>query len=271
MDAISMDLEYQSAAAHPEACTSSSDTVLSNITQGSSNTCSAMAFAQAYTIKFAIQKPPPAQVPQLSPLFAYYYQRVQECRLDGLCPCTTCKAPCQDACEPPCVDCGSTLRAAASVYLRGVCKASFWPLSSPLNAPPDFAALQDAENYSVSELSCVTVGPGMSNEVLSQLRAGNPVIIFLNLDSNMQNWMQALVDWPNVDLEADAVQLPALGPKMPYVGHVVVAVGYVAASRNFIMRNSFGFGWGVGGRFTIALDDMNSTVCQSAVSLISVK
>jgi C1A family cysteine protease len=111
----------------------------------------------------------------------------------------------------------------------------------------------------------------MSNEVLSQLRAGNPVIIFLNLDSNMQNWMQALVDWPNVDLEADAVQLPALGPKMPYVGHVVVAVGYVAASRNFIMRNSFGFGWGVGGRFTIALDDMNSTVCQSAVSLISVK
>src|ERR1700678_1881450 len=68
--------------------------------------------------------------------------------------------------------------------------------------------------------------------------------------------------------ESDAVAKSGIVP-MPSStetvlgGHAVMAVGYNDASQRFLVRNSWGSGWGMGGYFTIPykyLPDANLTV-----------
>ena len=90
--AQSINLETLAAAAHPEACTASTATPLADVTQGSTNACSSYAFAQAYTLAYALQHTA-TPVPQLSAVYAYYLQRVEECSTTGACPCASCVKP----------------------------------------------------------------------------------------------------------------------------------------------------------------------------------
>jgi hypothetical protein len=226
---------------------------LTDVTQGDTNMCSAFAFAQGYVVKYALAAASGAIVPQLSPVYAYYLQRVEECSTTGVCPCPTCPVAsgCTSKCDPPCVDCGSYILSAGSIYGKGVCTSADWPLTTPMNTPPTTPARAAAANQRVSGLSCVPVDAA---SIRTHLAAGNPVILFLNITAAHLKWMQALVAASTSDTEP-SVSSPALamvytaGDKVT-AGHVVCAVGYDAAD-NFIIRNSYGFKWGAQGRFAI--------------------
>jgi hypothetical protein len=271
-DTTSIDLEAQAAAAHPEACTTLKTTPLANINQGSTNACSAYAFAQAYTLSFALQHPPPQAVPQLSAVYAYYLQRVEECSTTGVCPCTTCVKPqCGNVCDPPCVDCGSYLLSAATVFKKGVCASNVWPNTTPLNAAPSDAARADAGNHSVVNVTCLPVGADTAAAVQSSLSASRLVVVFLNLRPNQLTWMQSLLEC-TAALTDSAVQLvQAVAASGALEGHVVVVSGYNASTQLFLIRNSFGFGWGAGGRFTIAAADLRDGLVNSLIEMGEVR
>jgi hypothetical protein len=268
----SIDLEALAAAAHPEACTTLKNTPLADINQGSTNACSAYAFAQAYTLSFALQHPQPQLVPQLSAVYAYYLQRVEECSTTGVCPCATCVKPqCGNACDPPCVDCGSYLLSAATVFKKGVCASNLWPNTTPLNTSPSDAARADAANHSVVSVTCLPVSADTAAAVQTSLAANRLVVVFLNLRPNQLTWMQSLLQC-TADLTDPAVQLiPGDTSSGALEGHVVVVSGYNAAAQLFLIRNSFGFGWGSGGRFTIAAADMRDGLVNSLIEMGEVR
>lgn len=266
----SINLETQAAKAHPEACLALPNTPLADINQGSSNTCSSMAFSQAYTVKFALQYPVPATVPQLSPVYAYYLQRVEECTTTGVCPCTACRAPtCTNKCDPPCVDCGSYLESAATIFRKGVCTSASWPLTVPLNTPPSSGARASAL-YRIDGFQCLPVGDAFNQSVLASLNSGNPVVLFINLTDASTKWLQSLVAWPGVDLFTPAVAIPNVDSVQVTAGHVVAITGYNAQANVFIVRNSFGFNWGVDGQCNIPWDRMGPPLAHSAVAITSV-
>ena len=225
---------------------------LTDITQGDTNMCSAFAFAQGYSIKYALGAVSTGGiVPQLSPVYAYYLQRVEECATTGACPCPKCPTDtCASKCDPPCVDCGSYILSAGSVYGLGVCTSADWPLTTPMNTPPTAAARAAAANQRVSGLSCVPVDP---NSIHDHLAAGHPVILFLSITAAHLKWMQSLVNASTSDTEPSvtsaALQMVYTAGDKVTAGHVVCAVGYKDGA--FIVRNSYGFKWGAQGRFSI--------------------
>ena len=248
---------------------------LANITQGSSNSCSAFAFAQAFTVRAALQTRAPP--PQLSPLFAYYFQRVQQCSADATCACPTCKSGSSStctACEPPCLDCGSYLGSALDVFSAGVCASSAWPLSQPLNATPSPAA-RVAATYTISRATCIAVDTAT---IVAALQTGAPVVVLFRMSPAAVAWMQSLVNYavPEPDISADAgVMFPSdaddAAVSNDVLGHVAVITGYAPAPAAFIVRNSFGFQWGNQGRFTLRAADVTSRLVQQAIAVQSVR
>jgi len=249
---------------------------LADITQGNTNMCSAFAFSQAFTILAALQLSPGDTPPQLSPVYAYYFQRVQECATTGVCACPSCTpTSCTTPCAAPCTDCGSYLAAALSVFATGVAPSSVWPLTSGMNVEPSAAAVAAAAGQRITEWACINNTAGAPAAVLAHLTLGHPVVVFLELTPAMETWMTGLVGWAQgtspTALENAAVQLPAYtapgtGNPSP-VGHVVVIVGYSPLSDVFIVRNSFGFSWGAQGRFTIPRAALTPPMLHTAVAV----
>lgn len=248
------------------------DMPLMDITQGDTNMCSAFAFAQGYSLKYALDGKPGSIVPQLSPVYAYYLQRVEECSTTGVCPCPKCppSTTCVSTCDPPCVDCGSYILSAASIYGAGVCTAADWPLSTPINTKPSPAARKAAANQRVAGLTCVPVDAG---GICAHLAAGNPVILFLNITDAHLKWMQALVNasvsTTNPAVTSSAVEIVYAPGDKATAGHVVCAVGYTADV--LIIRNSYGFKWGAQGRFAIPLASVVLAFIHEAAAITMVK
>ena len=265
-----IDLETTAAAAAGLPPTTT--TPLANVTQGSTNMCSAFAFAQAYTIKYALQHT--AAPPQLSPTFAYFFQRVEECKTTGTCPCPSCKVGSSTctSCAPPCVDCGSYVQSALTVYMGGVCASTAWPVTQPMNEPPTASARDAAPVHTVVTYRCITL-----DSVLAALRAGAPVVVLLSLTPAAITWLKALVNYAppsRSTLETDSgVVFPGAGRSSGAaepLGHVVLITGYSPRTKRFIVRNSFGFAWGSNGRFTIQDTDMTATNIAQAVAILDV-
>ena len=268
---VAVNLEAKAISRNPDAGTV---TPLTDISQGSTNMCSAFAFAQGYTVKFALQTPN-GIIPQLSPVYAYYLQRVEECSTTGVCPCPTCPTDtCASKCDPPCVDCGSYLLSAGSIYGTGVCTSTDWPLSTPMNANPTPAARLKSKNQRVSSLECVPVDSSLANSLMVHLSKEHPIIVFLNITDANLKWMQALVDSSTSDttpaISSPSVQFPYVAGDAVTSGHVVCVVGYDAASDAFIIRNSYGFKWGAQGRFTILRKHATSALIHEASAIVSV-
>ena len=244
-------------------------TPLTDISQGSTNMCSAFAFAQAYTIKYAIDKK--TIPPQLSPNYAYYFQRIEECTTTGVCPCLTCPiSKCASQCDPPCVDCGSYLLSALSIFTVGVCASASWPLTQSINDTPSDAA-RAAASHRISTAICIPVDSAFPSSVIAYLQQLSPVIVFLNISKQSMAWMQGLVNATlsssNPNLTDVAVQFPFKSTDAITAGHVVVIVGYDPTANVFIVRNSFGFQWGAQGRFTIRYSDMIGQFIQQATAI----
>ena len=266
----SVNLETLAAGRHPESCTSSKTAPLADVSQGSTRMCSSMAFAQGYSILWALGRPAPQPVPQLSAIYAYFVQRVQECTQTGACACPTCKKPqCASACDPPCVDCGSYLAPAADVFLRGVCTSASWPMTSGLNTSPSAAARAAAGAHALGSVGCLAADAHAAARAYASLQANCPLVVFFNLAPNQLAWMSALANWTGRGLGTEGVRLPAAVAGSP-VGHVALCVGYEALTDEFVVRNSFGFAWGVGGRCTFAKANMKQGSVQFAVAIVEV-
>ena len=258
--------------------------LFADVSQGTINMCTSLAFAQGYTLKYCLQqtreafRAEGATVPQLSAVFAYYFQRVEECKTFGVCKCTLCaqRDTCTDVCSPPCIDCGSYLLSAATVFSNGVCISQCWPyskaVSGDLDTPPDDAARANALAFRVPALTCITTDGSLPSNVCAALAAGKPVVAFINLTPAQVGWMQAQQlgssgpPW--------ALPMPAFNTQVSpsaLVGHAVLIDGWYAPGRLFLVRNNFGLAWGSGGRFAISADSLGTPgQVHSAVELTRV-
>ena len=265
----SVDLEAVAASRNPDA--GSTDTPLVDITQGSSNMCSAFAFAQAYTVKYALLNPG-GIVPQLSPVYAYYLQRVEECTTTGVCPCPKCPTgvTCVSTCDPPCVDCGSYILSSTSIYGTGVCTSLDWPLNTPINTNPTAAARKKAAGQRVSNVNCIPVDDSFADAVLAHLVAEHPVIVFLHVTAAIEKWLQSMVNRAAPASALPTILFPTVGTDAVTAGHVVCIVGYDATADVFIVRNSYGFKWGAAGRFAIARSAMTADQVEEAAAVVAV-
>lgn len=271
-------IDLEAAAQDNVGGTPQTRPIFADVSQGTTNMCTSMAFAHAYSLKYALSHSreefgDEGRVPQLSGVYAYFFQRVEECAVFRVCPCAACASEpaCLDQCNPPCVDCGSYLRSAATVFGKGVCDSAAWPYTSARDAPPTAAAQANARGFRVTALQCI---PGSSpGSVYASLQRQDPVVVFLNLSATQVQWMQAqkLGTPPGTPLPimpAFVVQSSSSAPAP--VGHVVVIDGYDAVSRTFMARNSFGSRWGRAGRFAIAATSLNSAQVHSAVAVQAV-
>lgn len=227
-----------------------------NITQGPVNICSSMAFANAYTLKTALTQP--QKKPYLSPLYAYYFQRIRECETSSS---TICACPTTKTCDPPCQDCGSLISSAIEIFSAGVCSAEAWPYTSPLNATPSSAAIADAVNHKITKTAC-TSDISVSS-VKAALFRKDPVVVLLLLTPNQLSWMSA--NMQSVAKSVEEVTLPAQDLNGSQVGHVVLLTGWTPSG--FVVRNNFGSGWGFKGQFLIPFISFNSKQVYKCVEI----
>jgi C1A family cysteine protease len=155
----------------------------------------------------------------LSRLFVYYNERVMEGTVR------------QDA--------GASIRDGVKTLVKlGVCTEPLWPYNiARFRSKPPVKCFKD----------------GLTRKVTSYSR--------INTLADMRNCLAAL--FPFVfgfsvydSFESDAVastgivNLPGKGEKL-LGGHAVLCVGYDDTTQRFLVRNSWGSGWGQGGYFTI--------------------
>lgn len=156
---------------------------------------------------------------QPSRLFIYYNERAIEHTVDS--------------------DSGARIRdGIKSVAKTGYCPERDWPydITKFAQRPPAFC-YQEAHRYRALKYQRVTQS---LNQMKGCLVAGGPIIIGFVVFGSIYN--------PEVGKTGD-IPLPA-GEDLqagPIGGHCVLVVGYDDNKRAFILRNSWGEGWGNGG------------------------
>lgn len=188
--------------------------------QGDLGSCTANAIAAA--VDFERKK---QGEPFITPsrLFIYYNER----DIEG--------DPSQDA--------GAQIRdGIKSVASQGVCPETEWPYSDQstkfaLKPPP--ACYTDALKFKALTYSRVTQVDYFLKHCIAIL--GRPVVFGFSVFSSF---------------ESDAVAASGIVPMpgsddAPVGGHAVLAVGYNDATKMFIVRNSWGSGWGQSGYFNL--------------------
>lgn len=183
--------------------------------QGYLGSCTANALAAAFEYDQRKQK-----VPEWTPsrLFIYYMERFIEHTIKE--------------------DAGAQIRDGAKVLAKyGVCAETHWPYD--VNK---FAVKPDVEDYKLASQSQVLRYARVAQEedaVLQVLAQGYPVTFGFTCYSNIDN--------PEV-ARTGILGMPGKKDKMEG-GHAVLLVGYDRDKRTFLVRNSWGTGWGEGGYF----------------------
>jgi len=186
--------------------------------QGQLGSCTANAIAGA--IQFDRLKQQLAQVFVPSRLFIYYNERATEHTIDS--------------------DSGAQIRdGIKSVAKLGDCPETEWPYTiARFKTKPSPECYADALRYRVVSYQRLT-------PVLSQLKgclaSGYPFVFGFTVYESFES--------PQVARTGHA-SLPGSGERA-IGGHAVVGVGYQDAKQWFIVRNSWGSGWGLKGYFTL--------------------
>jgi hypothetical protein len=141
----------------------------------------------------------------------------------------------------------SIAQAIASVTEYGACSARAWPfdLAQVVNKPSD-AAYEEAAGFTIDEAALVPVELGAWKQALAE---GNPIIFGIYLFESFDRQRQpglVLVPTDN-DLEREQGE------------HAMLCVGYCDADEVFIVRNSWGPGWGDEGYCYIPFEYMMDT------------
>lgn len=186
--------------------------------QGQLGSCTANAIAGA--IEFDQRKQKLADPFTPSRLFIYYNERVMENSVGS--------------------DAGAQIRdGIKSVAGEGVCSETLWPyVEDKFTTRPGAPCYKVARTHPAVDYSRVAQDAG---QLKACLAAGFPFVFGITVYESFETDEVA---------HSGAVPMPqtsetALG------GHAVMAAGYDDASQRFLVRNSWGSDWGLGGYFTI--------------------
>lgn len=188
--------------------------------QGNLGSCTANALCNAF--RFALQKEAPLGAPEFEPsrLFLYYRERVLEGTVGS--------------------DAGAEIRDGAKVLRNiGVCSEGLWPYdpASFAKAPPP-AGLVEAKRHESIDYRRVDLTYASMRACLAE---GYPFVVGITVYESFES---AAV--------AKSGKVPMPRKKEASVGgHAVLVVGYSDKTRRWLLQNSWGEDWGVGGFFSL--------------------
>ena len=186
--------------------------------QGQLGSCTGNAIAGA--IEFDEIKQKAADIFTPSRLFIYYNERVIEGSVNS--------------------DAGAQIRdGIKTVAKQGACHEQIWPYDiTKFRAKPSKAAYTDGAKHTAVQYQRLIQS---LTEMKGCLAAGYPFVFGFTVYESFESATVA---------KTGIVPYPSTGEKV-LGGHAVLAVGYDDASQRFIVRNSWGSGWGMKGYFTI--------------------
>ena len=126
-----------------------------------------------------------------------------------------------------------------SVSAQGACHEALWPYDTSkfTKKPPKTCYTDGAKNKAVSYQRVVRDPAQMKG----CLASGYPFVFGFTVYESFESQAMA---------KSGHATMPASGEK-ELGGHAVMAVGYDDASQWFVVRNSWGTTWGMGGYFTL--------------------
>ena len=186
--------------------------------QGQLGSCTANAIGGA--LEFAQIKEKQANPFTPSRLFIYYNERVIEHTVDS--------------------DSGAQIRdGVKSVHQLGAPPEADWPYDiNKFSQKPPEQAFTDAKNYQAILYQRLTPTLG---QLKGCLASGFPFVFGFTVYESFESQEVATTG---------QVGMPQSGEKL-LGGHAVLCVGYQDSSQTFIVRNSWGTGWGIKGYFTM--------------------
>ncbi len=189
--------------------------------QGQLGSCTANAIANAHLFEQMKQKAKTIFSP--SRLFIYYNERL----LEG-----TVK-----------LDSGASLRdGIKTVNKQGVCPETMWPYKvRKFAVKPGKQCYRVALEHQALEYQRI---PQVLSQFKACLAAGYPFVFGFSVYESFES--------PEV-AKTGLVPMPQPGEGQ-LGGHAVLAVGYDDGQKRFIVMNSWGIGWGMGGYFSIPYD-----------------
>ena len=186
--------------------------------QGVLGSCTANAIGNAYRFDLLKQRGSRRFVP--SRLFIYYNERVIEGTIDS--------------------DAGAMLRDGIKTLAKqGVCDDARWLylIDRFADKPPDPAYREGLRHQALSYQRLLQEAWQMKG----CLASGYPFVFGFSVYESFESRAVA---------RTGKVPMPGAGERM-IGGHAVLAVGYDDLSQRFIVRNSWGSGWGQAGYFTM--------------------
>ena len=184
--------------------------------QGQLGSCTANALAGA--LEFLERKDKVA-FEDFSRLFIYYNERAVEHTIQS--------------------DSGAMIRDGIKTLAKqGVCSEKKWPyLISKFRLKPTPTCYKDALNHQITSYHRIIT----QDEMRACLAEGFPFVFGFTVYESFES--QAVA-------KTGVVNMPEQGEKS-LGGHAVLGVGYDDAEQRFIVRNSWGTGWGMKGYFTM--------------------
>ena len=184
--------------------------------QGALGSCTANALAG--NIEFLDEKDD-AGYTDASRLFIYYNERVIEHSVTS--------------------DAGAMIRdGIKTLYKEGVCSEDRWPYQiKQFTKKPSAICYQEAKKHRIQSYHRITT----LNEMLSCLTEGFPFVFGFAVYESFESQKTAKTGIANMPKPSER----QLG------GHAVCAVGFDQKTKRFLVRNSWGPNWGMGGYFTI--------------------
>lgn len=181
--------------------------------QGLLGSCTAQAMTSAYELMVRYQYP--GAYVELSELFVYYNTRIYY--------------------GEQAFDTGATLRdTLKSCRQYGLCRENLWPYDiEKFDDRPPYSAYQDAKDRTVTEYTALKNQPS----ILESIDDYHPVLIAMEVYKSFEN------------LRGNSI-LPMPGENEQSLGgHAVVLVGYDTTKNLYLVKNSYGAGWGNAGYF----------------------
>ena len=144
-------------------------------------------------------------------------------------------------------DCGSHIhKGMAAVLAFGVCEERMWPfLEAMVTTRPTDACYQNATGYEAIQFARTARG----NSAMAALAQGLPVAFGMYVPGKCYDVARETGTMPMPE------ELP--DPGQPS-GHAMLLVGYDLAKEAYLVRNSWGADWGLGGYFWVPFKVMDA-------------